>query len=167
MTHDIGPRSTNRDKRPQRNNPQHLDNYPHAKKPGHTLVCPDCQLVLHEGRWRWGAPPIDKIESARCPACTRIREHDARGTLRLDPAFTPFREEVLGMLKNVEEVEKEEHPLERLMDVKDTPDGMLVTTTGVHLARRVAHKLGQRFHKKPRLRYEDGEQRVIVDWPAE
>lgn len=164
MTKQQGSHGPERDGRPPRVNPRHKDNYPHKEKTKNALVCTKCGVVNHEGRWYWGAPPETEVEAALCPACTRIRERDARGTLRLDGSFTPYREEILGLVRNLEEAEKAEHPLERLMEVRDTPEGIVVTTTGVHLARGIANKLARRFHKKSNLRYEDGEQRVFVDW---
>jgi hypothetical protein len=136
-------------------------------KPGPAQVCTGCKLVNERGRWRWGAPPVAELHSVLCPACKRIRERDPHGTLRLPPSFSAHAEEIRGMLKNLEEAERAEHPLERLMEVKDGPEGLLVTTTGVHLARRIASSLARRFHEKPRMRFEDGKERVLVDWKRE
>lgn len=69
------------------------------------------------------------------------------------------------MLRNAERAEGEEHPLERLMDLVDEPDGSLVvTTTGLHLARAIANKLERRFHRHARIHYPGEQERVQVDW---
>ncbi len=128
------------------------------------LVCPDCGLVQRRGKWYRGAPPLAPLKAGRCPACQRVRERYPAGTLRLPPDFLAHKKEVVGLIRNVEKNEKVEHPLERLMDVEESDGRLVVTTTGVHLARQIAHKLAKRFHAKPRFRYADGEKLVHVDW---
>jgi NMD protein affecting ribosome stability and mRNA decay len=128
------------------------------------LVCSDCGLVQHGGKWFRGAPPLAKLRSGRCPACRRIREGYPAGTIRMHPAFLEHREEILRLVRNVERAERVEHPLERLMEVKETGGKLVVTTTGIHLARQIAHRIARRFHRKARLRYADQEDLVHVDW---
>jgi hypothetical protein len=135
-----------------------------ARKAAGGLVCGDCGVVQHAGKWTWGAPPLAQLEQGRCPACQRVRERYPAGTLRLPPAFLARRAEVLRLIRNVEKSEKAEHPLERLMEVEESDGRLVVTTTGVHLARQIAHKLAKRFHRKPRFRYADEENLVHVDW---
>ena len=160
-------KSPKRERHMHRTHPHHLDDEPHLQKPRNALVCTECGVVHHEGRWYWGAPPLAVVEDALCPACTRIRARDARGTLRLPPDFTHYRDEIVGLIRNQEKLEKEEHPLERLMDVRKTRKGLVVTTTGIHIARRITSRLERRFHRKARMRFEDGEERVIVEWPSD
>jgi NMD protein affecting ribosome stability and mRNA decay len=128
------------------------------------LVCGDCGLVQHQGRWYRGAPPLAELESGLCPACQRIRERYPAGTIRLHPGFRAHRVEIEHLVRNLEEAEKAEHPLERLMEVKESDGELVITTTGIHLARQIAHKIARRFHQKARLRYADHEDLVHVDW---
>jgi NMD protein affecting ribosome stability and mRNA decay len=128
------------------------------------LVCRDCGVVQHRGRWFFGAPPLAELAAGRCPACQRVRERYPAGTLRLPADLSARRTELLALIRNVEETEKAEHPLERLMDVEESGGQLVVTTTGVHLARELAHKLGRQLHRKPRFRYADDEDLVHVDW---
>ena len=154
-----------RDSRRRPPNARHEDNYPHTGKAPKAQVCTDCGLVLHGGRWYSGAPPETDVSAAVCPACARIREHYAAGTLRLDADFLPHREEIEGMVRNEEEAESAEHPLERLMGIEDVEGELVITTTGLHLARRIANKLERRFHRQARFRYADGDELLHVDWP--
>lgn len=134
-----------------------------TKAPG-GLVCDDCGLVQHRGKWYRGAPPLAPLKAGRCPACQRVRERYPAGTLRLPLGFLTHKKEVLALIRNVEKHERVEHPLERLMDVEESDGRLVVTTTGVHLARQIAHKLAKLFHAKPRFRFADGEELVHVDW---
>jgi NMD protein affecting ribosome stability and mRNA decay len=135
-----------------------------SSKAAGALVCDDCGLVQHAGKWYRGAPPLAKLTAGSCPACKRIRDGYPAGIIRLAPAFLARREEILRLIRNVERAEMAEHPLERLMDVKESGGQLVVTTTGIHLARQIAHKIARRFHRKARLRYADQEDLVHVDW---
>lgn len=152
-------------RRPQATPPRNKDSRVDAAKAAHALVCSECKLVHHAGRWYRGAPPVTEVENSLCPACKRIRDGEPAGTIHVPEQFLERREELIAILRNAETAESEEHPLERLMQLEDDPGGgMLVTTTGKHLARAIANKLERRFHKAARLRYGDAEGTVSVDW---
>jgi len=161
------PPRPDRDARRRPPNARHEDNYPHRGKAAKAEVCTDCGLVLHAGRWYRGAPPETDVADGLCPACARVRGRYAAGTLRLDETFLPHRDEIARMARNEEEAESAEHPLERLMGLEDAEGGMVITTTGVHLARRIANKLERRFHRQARFRYADGDELLHVDWPRD
>ncbi len=150
--------------RPRGVESRHPKVYVRPAKEAGALVCDDCGVVQHGGKWSWGAPPLTELQAGRCPACQRIRDHYPAGTIQLHPAFLEHREEILHMIRNLEQAEKAEHPLERLMDVEESGGRMVVTTTGIHLARQIAHKLARRFHQRARIRYADQESLVHVDW---
>ena len=92
-------------------------------------VCGDCNAVFKGGRWQWaGAPPAAR--KARCPACRRTRDKLPAGTATLTGAFFDLhREEVLALVRNVGAREQEEHPLHRIMQIEEAPNGVVVTTT--------------------------------------
>lgn len=162
---------TGRVGRPRRDQPTRMprpkehDTYARRSKPAKATVCDACGVVYHGGRWYWGAPPLTDVNAGLCPACERIRDRYPAGTIRLPAAFLEQREEVLGLIRNAEEAEKAEHPLERLMDVEDAPDGgLVVRTTGIHLARVITSRLERRFHRQSRIRYPEEQNLVYVDW---
>ncbi len=140
------------------------ETYRNRAKASGAQSCAGCGLVQHRGRWSRRAPPRARVASGLCPACRRVRDRYPAGTLRLPQDFFVDREAILRMLRHAEEIEGAEHPLERLMDVEERDGELVVTTTGVHLAREIAHELGRQFHRKPRFRYADGESLVHVDW---
>ncbi|HEX6882842.1 MAG TPA: BCAM0308 family protein [Planctomycetota bacterium] len=128
------------------------------------LVCADCGLYQQAGRWQCGKPPLAALRAGRCPACERVRQRYPAGTLRLPVEFLRHRTEVLRLIRNVARAEAAEHPLERLMEAEESDGHLVVTTTGVHLARAIAGRLARRFHRRPRLRYADGEALLHVTW---
>jgi NMD protein affecting ribosome stability and mRNA decay len=112
------------------------------KLPG-TAVCPDCGVTYHEGRWTWQAAPPD-ASSRTCPACERIADHYPAGVLHVEGAFaTAHRNDLIGLVRNVEESERADHPLNRVMSIVDSPNGFIAETTDARLVR----SLGRALHK--------------------
>ena len=97
-------------------------------------VCRDCGAMYRRGRWIWGSAP-DDANVALCPACHRIQDGYPEGSVTLSGDFARAnREEILGLARNVEAREKEEHPLKRIMGVRDEDDRTVIETTSAKLA---------------------------------
>ncbi len=160
-------KSGRRDRQPRIDRPTGRDAYARTAKAKDAIVCDACGVVYHGGRWYRGAPPLCDVSSGLCPACERIRDRAPAGTVRLHGVSGASRDEILRMIRNVETTEAEEHPLERLMDVETSEEGVTLTTTGVHLARRIAGALRRRSHGNVSIRYPDEGDAVLVDWWAQ
>jgi hypothetical protein len=139
------------------------DPYVRDAKHADAVVCDHCGVVGHGGRWYWGAPPLGEVRGGSCPACERIRDRAPAGSLRLSAAMRERRDEVVRVVRSLEAAERLEHPLERLIAVTDRRGQLWVSTTGIHLARRIASQLARRFHAKPRIRF-DRDHEVRIDW---
>lgn len=97
--------------------------------------CPDCGASYRNGRWTWQSPPSDSYEF-RCPACERVKSNYPAGILDVEGDFALSRRaEILSLLRNVEESQRLEHPLKRIMGVEDREAGFSVTVTDANLAR--------------------------------
>lgn len=130
------------------------------------VVCRTCGVVQSKGNWSWGSKPEGQSKKVFCPACTRVRERYPAGTLTIPAELRGKGDEVARLVRNLEQGEREEHPLERVMEIVEEDGALVITTTGVHLARLAAHRLAKHFHRKPRIRYADSEDLVHVDWPG-
>ncbi|MDF1525170.1 MAG: BCAM0308 family protein [bacterium] len=140
------------------------DPYRLAEKPPGGAVCKDCGATVVDGRWTWSAPS-GEVVSTVCPACRRIRDNYPAGYLTLDgPFFTENREEIMNLVSNVAEAEKGEHPLERVMAMENDGGTTGITTTGVHLARRLGDSVQRSYRGELTVHYEEGENRVRVNW---
>ena len=140
------------------------DAYRPGAKPRGTVQCPGCKAVFRKGRWIWGAPPAGALKS-RCPACLRIAEGSPAGYITMAGSFfTAHRNEVLARVRHCEQKEKTTHPLERIMAIEAAKGGVLVTTTSVHLARRVAHALEISFKGTLSLSYNHQDNLLRVRW---
>ena len=74
------------------------------------------------------------------------------------------RDEIINLVQNVEQKEKANHPLERIMDIEVRPEGTLVTTTGIHVARGIGAALSSAYNGEISIRYLDGENCIKVRW---
>jgi hypothetical protein len=53
----------------------------------------------------------------------------------------------LSIWRNLEQAEKQEHPLNRIMTIeREEPDTLVITTTDVHLPRRIGTAIHHAFH---------------------
>lgn len=67
------------------------------------------------------------------------------------------KDEILQIVRRQEEIENQEHPFNRIMKVSDELDQVIVTTTDVHLPRRIGKALKSTLDSDLTLTYdEDG-----------
>ena len=140
------------------------DAYRPNAKPRGPVHCTKCGAVFRNGRWSWAAAPAGALKR-RCPACRRIAEGSPAGYITMTGGFfTAHRDELLARVRHCEQKEKTTHPLERIMAIDAAKGGVLVTTTSVHLARRVAHALESSFKGNLSLSYNRQDNLLRVRW---
>jgi hypothetical protein len=134
-----------------------------GKLPENSL-CTECGVVFLNGRWSWNKP-TGKVNNAVCPACRRSADNYPAGRIEIKgDFFNEHREEILNLISNIEKHEKEKHPLERIMSVIDEKDHTLVTTTGIHIARRIGDALSQSYKGEYSFQYAEGDKSIRVYW---
>ena len=117
------------------------DTYQERKKYPEPTVCTGCGALFVDGRWSWLEAP-EGAHAIVCPSCQRIADNMPTGYLTIKgPFFAQYRQEIFNLIHNTEKQEKGEHPMERLMALVDEEEHTLVTTTGIHLARRIGEAL--------------------------
>jgi hypothetical protein len=152
--------------RTDRRIPEHeSDTYGLRGKLPDPTACPSCGVMYRGGRWVWGAPPADAHRTS-CPACRRIHDDYPAGLVIAEGEFAAsHREEILGLARNLEEREKAEHPLKRIMRVAGPEGGPIeIATTDVHLARGIGEALHHAYQGDLDYHYEDKEDLVRVHW---
>lgn len=116
-------------------------------------VCPDCQASFHDGHWQWSPAPAT-AQQHRCPACQRTHDQVPAAQLQLSGEFfTAHRDEIIHLLQNLESKEKAEHALERIMDINEQEDTVIIRYTGRHLPRASGEALRHAY--KGDLDYHD------------
>ncbi len=100
-----------------------------------------------------------------CPACQRIADNYPARHLTIKGAFfAKHREEIFNLIRNMEKQEKGEHPMERIMAIVDEKDHTMLTTTGIHLARRIGEALSRAYQGDFDFTYGDGEKNIRATW---
>jgi len=138
------------------------DPYASREKPHEPAACPDCGAVFHDGRWRWGAAPPD-AHPHLCPACHRVRDHYPAGVVLIGGDFgAAEKDEYLHLIDHAAKAEAADHPVERIMDIEEEDGSLVVTTTSVHLARRIGEALQRAHRGRLDVNYGDAERFVRV-----
>lgn len=140
------------------------DAYKSRGKLPEPTVCPECRAVFSRGRWRW-LPMPEAAHEEMCPACHRIHDRFPAGYVKLAGDFLKaHRTDLVGLVRHVEQREKAEHPLQRVMDIVDDADGILVTTTDIHLAHGIGEALHHAYGGRLDSHYNPEENLLRVNW---
>ena len=140
------------------------DPYKTRMKLSDPSACSECGVMYRNGRWQWGNPPVD-AKPVLCPACQRSRDGLPAGILSLEGAFhLAHREEVLGLLRNVEEREIKNHALKRIMRVEEQGEILTVTTAHPGLARSFGDALRHAYQGELDYQYPDEGGVLRVRW---
>ena len=78
--------------------------------------------------------------------------------------LSEHKAEVLGLARNAEKRESQQHALSRIMNVEAKGDTLLINTTDTHLARRIGDALYDAYEGTLSVRYAKGQERVRVSW---
>jgi NMD protein affecting ribosome stability and mRNA decay len=141
-----------------------LDPYQGKQKLHEGTVCPQCGAVYHEARWQWTGRRDGAVEEL-CAACRRINDKFPAGILMLCGSFAEaHKEEMLRLARHQEEVEKKEHPLNRIMSIEEDAEGITINTTDIHLPRRIGETIERAFHGKLAAHFEEDGYFVRVNW---
>ena len=122
------------------------DSYKTRLKLPEPTVCPQCGALYQQGRWTWAERPAGESNEELCQACHRTNDRYPAGSLALSGAFVAaHKDEILDLARNTEKAETGEHPLHRIMAVDERPGEIEITTTDVHLPRRIGEAVHRAF----------------------
>jgi hypothetical protein len=143
-----------------------LDPYQRQQKLHDDTICLQCGAVYRQGRWQWGARPENGHE-ALCPACRRINDKFPAGVVELRGTLGPRqKEEIVRLARHQEEAERSEHPLNRIINIDENADCIIINTTDIHLPRRIGEAVKRAFHGSLNENFDEGGYFVRVDWAA-
>jgi len=144
-----------------------LDPYQHHQKLHDGTVCPQCGAVYRDGRWRWVARAEGALEEV-CAACRRTNDKYPAGIVTLRGDFArEHKEEMIHLARHQEEVEKKEHPLNRIISIEEDAQGVVINTTDIHLPRRIGEAVKRAFHGEIEDNFEKDGYFVRVNWTRE
>jgi hypothetical protein len=144
-----------------------LDPYKRPQKLHEPTRCPQCGAVYQQGRWTWsGAAAGGAVHEELCQACHRINDHYPAGVVTLSGgAVQRHKAEMVPLARHQEEAERQEHPLNRIIDiVEEASDRIVINTTDIHLPKRIGEALKRAFQGSVEYRYDQDGYFVRVDW---
>ncbi|MBE9536680.1 MAG: ATPase [Proteobacteria bacterium] len=140
------------------------DPYRNRKKLKEPACCSQCAAILENGRWHWGDRPEGANEEL-CPACRRINDRCPAGKLNLSGDFLKeHRDEVIGLAQREERKEKGEHPLHRIINIEEGNTRVEITTTDIHLPRRIGGALHKAYGGDLDFHYKEETYFIRVNW---
>jgi len=74
---------------------------------------------------------------------------------------------MIRLARHQEEAEKKEHPLNRIINVETDAEGIVITTTDIHLPRRIGETIKRAFHGEVEEQFEKDGYFVRVNWTPE
>ncbi len=128
-------------------------------------ICKRCGVVFHDGIFQWMEPPPANAEKMICPACRRIEDRYEGGVVVLEGEFMQnHKDEIMNIIRNTEDREMKYRPLERIIEIKDEGDRIVVTTTYEHLARAIGEAVHRAYKGNLNIQYPEGSKYVRVHW---
>jgi hypothetical protein len=141
------------------------DPYKARKKLREPTACPQCGAVFQDGRWQWVKPRPAKAHQQLCPACHRTNDKYPAGELILGGDFVAgHKQEIVTLARHTEKAEKRQHPLQRIMAIDEKVDTIVITTTDIHLPRRIGHAIVDAYKGNLETHYDEGGYFVRMTW---
>jgi NMD protein affecting ribosome stability and mRNA decay len=130
-------------------------------------ICSKCNAVYTNGRWTWKTTE-QTTSKTTCPACRRISDNYPAGYIEIKGNFFQIHStDILNLINNTEQLEKNERPLERIISITEHENKTVITTTGIHIARRIGEALNRSYQGNFLFQYADGEKSIRVFWERE
>ncbi|MDH5327119.1 MAG: BCAM0308 family protein [Gammaproteobacteria bacterium] len=122
--------------------------------------CPQCYAVYSRGHWTWER--FQKIQYHHyCPACSRIRDKVPAAYLNLSGGYVEtHKRDIINLIHNYEVREKLNHPLKRVMAMREVDSELQVQFTDAHLARGVGTALKKAHGGE--IQYHYGKEDVLL-----
>ena len=110
------------------------------------------------------AAPADAHRTA-CPACRRIKDRVPAGVVTIEGEFAAaHRAEIENLVRNVEEREKRDHALKRIIAIEEEGQALLVSTTDGKLARAIADALHSAYQGELDYKFTERENVFRAHW---
>ncbi len=127
-------------------------------------LCKSCGAIYINGHWTW-KEMNEEFYKTVCPACKRTEDNYPAGYIEIKGDFyNAHSNEISNLIRNTEKLEKNERPLERIMSMKTERGRAVVTTTGIHIARRIGEALSRSYQGLFSFQYGDGDKSIRVQW---
>jgi hypothetical protein len=141
------------------------DPYQASRKARTPSRCAECGAIYRNGRWTWQRIMPQPIASLTCPACRRAHDGVPAGEVTLRGSFyVQHTDEVLRLVRHVEKAEHAQHPLNRIIAIRRSAGEATITTTDIHLPRRIGHALESAWDGMLHTHYDEAGYFARVSW---
>ena len=107
------------------------------------------------------------VRSSNSEGCSVQNARLGDGRIVADAlAVRQHKDQIIGLARNEEAAEKGEHPLNRIISIEETDEGLVISTTDIHLPRRIGEALKRAFHGELAMHFDEAGYFVRVDWHA-
>lgn len=73
-------------------------------------------------------------------------------------------DEIMNLVQNFEKTKKSQYPLQRIMATEGQDNGLLITTTDIHLARGIGEAIHSAYQGNLDLQYNENENLLRAYW---
>ena len=141
-----------------------VDPYKNPGKLWTPSVCPQCGAIFYAGRWHWGPRPAAAREIT-CQACHRSNDNFPAGMVTLSGTFVrPNRAMLVRIAREQAESERRERPLNRIINIEQGEDRIVVNTTDIRLPVRIGEAIRRTFQGTLNRHFDEDGYVVRVDW---
>lgn len=141
------------------------DTYKLREKLSEPTRCPQCGAVYMKGRWQWVQDVPEHADETICSACHRINDHYPAGEVTIAGRFVAaHKDDIVNLVRNLETAEKNEHPMNRIIAIRDSREELLVMTTDVHLPQRIGKALHRAWGGHLDIHYDEGGYFTSINW---
>lgn len=134
-------------------------------------LCRRCHATYQNKRWYLSKDSYDKkaklkdIKIILCPACRKIKDSFPGGIVKLKGNFLrEHEEEIMNLIRNEELRAMGFNPLERIIEILHTREGIEVKTTNEKLAQRITRRLERAYHGKVEYKWSSGTKLLRAEW---
>ena len=147
------------------------DPYLAVMPPDEVAVCRECRSVYAGKRWQLESQAAEDLARARqvvdtlCPACQKTRDRIPGGVVSLSGSFVSAHEqEILNLVNHENEEAMRINPLERIIDIERSGDGLTILTTNEKLAQRIGRAVHKAYDGDVEYKWSRGDKLVRVNW---
>ena len=128
------------------------------------MRCTGCGALYRSGRWQWASMDAT-VASGTCPACRRIADRMPAGRLSLEgPYVAQHQSDIVHIAQHEADAERADHPMHRIMALEPRAGGIEITTTDIHLPRRIGEALKRAHDGDLTVAFGDDAYEIRVRW---
>jgi len=159
------------------------DSDPYLAKEGFhgVALCKECHAIYKNKHWIFDEEEFKRlsilpfcearnknIASVICPACQKIKDKYAEGVVTLRGDFLKkHKEEILNLIRNEENRAKVFNPLERVIEIEESDDKIVITTTNEKIAQRIGREVYKAYQGDVKYKWSHDNKMVRVEWSRE